>query len=288
VEDQAFEGEFSLLDVAVVIAENWLLLILVPLLAGVIAYGVMSKTLPGIYETEALLAINEREAALVQAAPVLNKAMAESSYLKGYSGLLSEARRELLRNNLTVEKDTSSGYYRLRLRGQDPVKAEELLGSIIEVLISSSVPNPVELARINREIEQASASLEELESGLAKVNSITISTDEVSGSDLGDFGASIVSLVSSIEQRRAELFRLELAINGTVRPEDVVQPPTQSVANSRSLLLPVVAVVLGVGFLLLILAFVREGIRNASSDPAQIAKVNRIRRAFWLKPLVVE
>ncbi|QQR38388.1 GumC domain-containing protein [Devosia rhizoryzae] len=279
------DGEIRLLDIAVVVAENWLLLILVPLLAGVISFGVISTTTPRVYETEALLAIDEREAALVRAAPVLDKAIADSSSFAGYTGSLSEARRELLQNSLTVSKEADSEFYRLRVRGYDPLNAEELLGAIIDALISNSVPDSVQLDRINREIEQASASLEELETGLAKVNSILANTDEVIGISNGELGASIVAIVSSIEHRRAELFRLELAINGTVQPEDVVQPPTEPVATSRGLLLPVLAVVLGVGFFLLILAFLREGLRKASADPAQVAKVNRIRSAFWLKPL---
>jgi uncharacterized protein involved in exopolysaccharide biosynthesis len=270
VEDHTEHDEISLLDIAVVIAENWLLLILVPLLAGAIAYGVISWRTTEVYETEALLAIDEREAALVQSAPVLDKVMLESE-------------------TLTVTKDADSGFYRLRVRGEDPRKAEELLSSIIDALITGSVPNPVELARINREIEQASASLEELENGLANVNAILAATDEMSGTSAGELGAAVVSLVSNIEQRRAELYRLELAKEGSVRPEDVLQPPTSSVSvGSRGTLMPVVAVVLGTGFLLLIFAFVREGFRKASNDPAKIGQVNRIRRAFWLKPIAVE
>ena len=79
MEERVVDDEISLLDIAVVIAENWFLLIIAPLLAGAIAYGAISATTPGVYETEALLAINEREAALVQAAPVLDKAMLENS-----------------------------------------------------------------------------------------------------------------------------------------------------------------------------------------------------------------
>lgn len=285
MDDRGLDDEISLLDIAVVVAENWLLLIIVPLLAGAVAYGVISATNHGVYETEAILSIDQREAALALAAPVLDKAMLESSYLQGYSGSLSQARRLLLEDSFTVKKDTNSEFYRLSVRDEDPQKAEELLDAIIDALVVTSAPNQVELARINRSIEQASASLQELESGLTNINAILARTDDGAAVGGGELGAAVVSLVSSIEQRRAELDRLELAKEGSVRPEDVVQPPTQALVNSRGLLMPVAATVLGVGFVLLILAFIREGFRNAGNDPSRLAQVNRIRRAFWLKPL---
>ncbi|UYO40501.1 hypothetical protein KQX62_04100 [Rhodopseudomonas palustris] len=286
MEDHALEGGTSPLDIAVVVAENWLLLILVPLLAGVIVFGVISATTPNVYETEAILAIDEREAALVQTSPVLDKAMAGSPSFAGLPGTSSGARGESLARHLTVAKEATSDWYRLRLRGDNATHLKEVLYSIIQALISSSVPSPVEIARINQEIEQTAASLEGLERALRNVDRILASKDATVDHAGGEFAASVVSLISGIERRRSKLFDLELAKQGSVRSEDVIQPPTQSrMSNSRSSLLPALAVMLGVGLFLLILVFIRDGLRRASNDPEQVTKVNRIRRAFWLRLL---
>jgi capsular polysaccharide biosynthesis protein len=286
MEEHVADDEISLLDIAVVVAENWLLLVVAPIVAGVLAYAALNAATPRVYESVALLNIDAREAAMAQTAPVLNRAMLESSHLEGYSGSLTQARRTLVDDNFSISKDANSEFYRLTVRGDDPDKAQELLQTIIDVLISSSIPNAFELGRLNQQIEQATASLEELENSLANINRISNSIDGASGISGGELGASIVSLIASIEERRNEVFRLETEREGSVRAEDVMQPPTHpDEPLSRGIITPVVAVVLGVGFLLLVFAFVREGIRNASNDPSQIEKVNRMRRAFWLKPI---
>tara|TARA_R100000365_G_C2746422_1_gene75718 strand:+ start:2414 stop:2572 length:159 start_codon:yes stop_codon:yes gene_type:complete len=46
--------------------------------------------------------------------------------------------------------------------------------------------------------------------------------------------------------------------------------------------------VLGTGFLLLMLVFIRAGLVNAYQDPGSMQKINRIRRAFGIKPKRVE
>lgn len=280
--------EISLLDIAVVIAENWLLLVLAPLIAGAIAFGVLYSMTPRLYDSEALLRIDANEAAFLQSARVLNGALVGSSYLEEYEGSLSRARQELVSESLNVSAEPDTNLYRVRITVDSAEGASDLLQRIIASLIENSAPTSSESRLLEIQLQQAQSSIRQLESSLERLNQLSQSSLDqgASSSSSGDIGQSIVTLVTSIEQRYSDVFRLQEQLAGTVSTQDVIQEPTTPDSpRPRGLLTRVILVVLGVGFVALIAAFIRSGLQAASHDARQIDKVNRIRRAFWLKPV---
>lgn len=279
--------EISLLDIAVVIAENWLVLVFAPLIAGAIAFVVLTTITPRLYDSEALLRIDANEAAFLRSARVLNGALVGSSYLEGYEGSLSRARQQLVSDSLNVSAEPDTDMYRVRVTVDSAEGAPDLLRRIIASLIENSAPTSSQARLLEIQLERAQSSIGQLESSLERLNQLSQSgLDQGTGSSSGDLGQSIVTLVTSIEQRYSQVFRLEEQLAGTVSAQDVIQEPTvPDSPRSRGLLTRIILVVLGVGFVALIAAFIKSGLQAASHDARQIDKVNRIRRAFWLRPV---
>lgn len=281
--------EISLLDIAVVIAENWIVLVLAPLLAGAIAFGVLSVTTPRIYDSEALLRMDATDAALLRSARVLNPAILNSTYLDGYAGSLSRARQQLMGNILEVEPQGDTGLYRIRVSYGTPEEAQDLLSRIINFLIENSTPTSTEAELLDIRLQQARAAIVQLEESLARLNRLAEELENGSSPNsttLGELGQSIVTLVDNIERRHSEVFQMEEALQGSVSIQDVVQEPTTPDSpRPQGLLVRAILLAIGVGFVTLIAVFVREGLRSGGRNAGQINKINRIRRAFWLKPI---
>ena len=282
--------EIGLLDIAVILAENWLLIMLTPLLAGLVAFGTLWFATPRIYDSEALLRINATDAAMLRSARVLNPAMIGSTYLQDYDGSLSSARQELISSVMSINAESGTDMYRVRISVDNAEDAHDLLQRIINSLIKNSTPTTSQAKLIEIRLEQARAATIELESNLERLNDLFSAIAAQGGSTttttLGDIGQSTVTLVNNIEQRHAQIFQFEEQLAGTVSAQDVVQEATMPDGpRSRGLVSLVLLAVVGAGLLAMIIAFVKSGIEAASRNPHQIDKVNRIRRAFWLKPL---
>jgi capsular polysaccharide biosynthesis protein len=279
----SLSDEISVLDLFVVIAENWVLLVIGPLLAGIITYGALAIGGRQSYEATALLNIDAREAGLLQSASVLDGALRNSAFLVEHRGEINTVRRDFQTENLRVSKDNESGFYSVSVKAEDPDHAVEMVELIIDGLIARSVPSKNEQERLQTRIQNIERSVDILESSLAKT---LVSSDVTNGTSNGgrDYGEVIVAILGNLEQRRQDLDRLAWELRGSVLPDDVIQPPAISSVAPKSKMTVVVAVTLGVGFVLLLLAFVREGLRKATNDAGRHEQINRIRRAFWLAP----
>lgn len=291
METETANDEISLLDIAVVLAENWLLLVIVPILAALVAFGVLWSLTPRSYDSEALVRLNADDAALLTSARILNPAILNSSYIEDYEGALSRARQALVQEDLTITPQEGTDLYRLQISGRTPDGARQLLQSILNSLIENSTPTASQRNLLELEQQLAEASVSELQSTLDRLNRIADgveSGDSGSAATLGEIGQSIVTILTNIETRRSDMLRIEEALEGSISEEDVIQTPTEpDNAESRGLIVRAILVGLGVGFLMLIVAFIRSGFKAASQSRDQVDKVNRIRRAFWLKPISI-
>lgn len=288
-ESETINDEISLLDIAVVLAENWLLLLIVPLIAAFLAVAALWTLTPRQYDSEALVRLNANDAALLTSARILNPAILNSNYIDGYEGTLSRARQDLIANDLTITPQEDTDLHRITIRGRTPEGAQQLLRAILNSLVENSTPTPSRRALLELELQLAEASVAELNSTLERLNRIADGVEtggSSSAATLGELGQSIVAILSNIETRRAEMLQIQEALEGSVSADDIIQTPTiPDTAQSRGIVMQAVLVGLGVGFLMLIVAFIRSGFKAASRSPDQLDKVNRIRRAFWLRPI---
>lgn len=288
-ETETVNDEISLLDIAVVLAENWLLIIVTPLVAALLTFAILWTVTPPQYNSEALVRLNVEDASLLTSARILNPAILNSSYIEGYAGTLSRARQDLVENDLTITAQEGTGLYRLAVRGKTPEAAQGLLRAILNSLIENSTPTASRRALLELELQLAEASVTELNATLERLNRIADGTETGgvgSAATLGEIGQSIVALLTNIETRRSDMLRIQEALEGSVSADDIIQPPTiPDSSESRGLLIRALLAAIGVGFIMLIVAFIRSGLRAASQSPDQVGKINRIRQAFWLKPI---
>lgn len=281
--------EGGLLNFAVVIAENWVLIVIVPLVVGIVTYIGLVLTTPALYQSEAVLQISANEAAMLSSDSVLDDAIAASTDIAEYGGSTSRA-RQVLRDRLHLTKVEGTDFYQLTLLAEaSPDDVQRILKAIIDSAIENSTPTDSGRQRLEAREQQVEISLEELQESLRRINQFADkslqSGEGTSAINLGEYGNSAVSILSNIESRRAELLNIQTTLIGSISADDVIQQPTLPTSQQLGgLLNRVMFAVIAIGLFMLVLGLVRDGFRQASANPRMIDRVNRVRRAFWLKP----
>lgn len=274
------DGEISLIDLLVTVAESWKLLVILPVLVGAVAFLGLWFGEGREYRSVALLRISTGQAAMLQTARVLDVPLRENGWIERYGPTLSSARENLL-SRLTLSPVDGANFYRVSLIDETPEHAQRTLNSIINSLIVNSVPTEEDRQLAEMQLEGHRSALVELESHIEKIGR---TYENGSAIALGEIGHSVVALLADIDKRRQAIAALELSLVSSVKQADILQWP--SLADRpmpRNIASKVILFGFGAGFLTLIFVFVRQGLRNAAENPAESKKIARIRRAFWLK-----
>lgn len=130
----AEDDEISLLDILVVLAESWKLLVFGPLLAGALSF-----LWPKTFESVAILRISEEEAALVHSAPVLDPLVAKFDLLQDAGGVQGDA-REALKKRLVITADKKTKLTTLTVKAATPEAAQALAKDAISLLFAELLP----------------------------------------------------------------------------------------------------------------------------------------------------
>ncbi|UYQ72576.1 hypothetical protein OF122_01950 [Pelagibacterium flavum] len=265
------DDEISLLDLGVTIAENWLLLVLVPLALGVAAFTFLSL---GGHHYRASITVPfaaDEIAALWEGSEDNQLAVPNVGLADGVSdGVVIVARGDGQASTLSLVGDAPE-----ELR-----TALDEIGDIITEAANAGVIAPSQ-ARTAERIDEVRASIALRSQVIADLEADLGGNDEVEGSD---YALGALALAQMLEGRAADRARLQ-ALNdemaATEMPIDGAEVSVESLG--RSPLLMAILVVLGSGFFLLILVFVRQGLKGASQDPAAREKIERIRNSLLLR-----
>ncbi|HWJ88267.1 MAG TPA: hypothetical protein VNS12_09370 [Pelagibacterium sp.] len=257
-QDERIEnGEISLLDLLVIIAEHWLVLVVVPLLIGVLAFGMVSMQ-PHSYRSEAVLTL--------PAAVISPLGDTEPG--------------------LSITQDTNTGTTQLVLAGPDPDVTMRLTAIIsgIELAIEAG-----ELPDARGELLDQIAVLDQsmaLRDGIiARITTALSDLERASPFDTQAYAAASSALEELLTGRQdAQVLAAELRNELAAIPtEIVVSAPTNASLVGRSPLLMALLATLGAGFVLLIAVFMRAGFRNAAQDEDGQEKLDRIKNALLLR-----
>lgn len=123
-ESRVAEDEISLLDVLVIIAEHWLLLLLVPLLAGLAAFGFMSQQ-PETWRSSAVIGLPQAEVSRYLQAIFDD----ETDAFAGVGVPAAEIEREL-----TISQGSTAELTRIDLSLAAPRKVEQALETVLAQL----------------------------------------------------------------------------------------------------------------------------------------------------------
>ena len=262
------DAEISLLDILVILAESWRLLVFGPLVVGVAA-GVLSFLQPNTYESLAIARLTEEEAALFHVAPVLDPLADKFGYLDRADGFREDA-RNAVKNDLTFMVDKKTKLVTVVAKGRTPEVAQALGRAAFEALFVELVPKGQEKEAIQQEI---AINNQIIADGILYVDRTankqnTANTANTAKSQIANLKLNNLELSLKLQAKGDEVFAQEPSL------------PHRKISPKRSILVLLAA--LASGFALLIFVFVREAWQNVSANIKTAEKVAKIKRSIRL------
>ncbi len=259
--------EINLLELLVVIAENLKLLILGPLIAAAIAWGIASYQISPVYESISVIIAPQRSnpqviARLAQSADTL---AAVSKAL----GIPANASAAVGRQDNLITLTTYSA----------TAEQAQALNNAIWVQVFAQTQQPTDKA------QQLQTRLKILQESLAASSTLEQATAKQLAS--GQITEATARLYSDIQNATAQRIRdiadLEAELSG-LSSNNLIQQATLSTAPSKPKKTLITAVTfLATGMALLIFVFTRQAMRNASQNPEQAETLRRLRAALGMK-----
>lgn len=294
--ETAEADEVGLLDLLVLVAEHWKLLVAGSLLAGALAAG-LAHFAPKTYVSEAILALPalppagqhtsslggkvqtaQQAAALMVAPQVLDPVVQQFKLAEGVPA--GDARKQL-KSQIKAEVDRD-GLLRLEVGLSSPAQAQAVANAIIDQWMASTVPTEQERAELERTLKLAESSLTATQQMVARL--ATENTDNLAKPlTRGEAGVSIVAIGELQSRYLEQVLETSRQLRGYTR--DVVkQPPTlPSIPESANKGLIGVLTALATAMLLILWIFVVQAWRSAAQDPRAAPKLLRLRSALGLK-----
>jgi len=288
------EDEISLLDILVVLAENFWLLVLAPLAVGAIAFGIVSF-LPKTYESTAVLEPvttldNSDTARSVGGATMvarLNSPEVRVPSAKSQAWIRDRrlGPRELqsfLQDAVSVRSDRQSGLVTVTTHGPSAAEAQSFLQALLEGYASIASPQGPERELILQRLKISRSALSVIDPAIAAFMKINEETGEVS-SNLATLPAARPALADLVAQRafyENTIQDLEKRLSIGMQ-YIVLQAPTleDKPVKPKRLQLTAIAVILS-GLVLTVFVFIRAALRAAAQDPEGAPKITRIRQGI--------
>ena len=285
-ERTAPDDEIDLLDLLVTVAENIKLLILGPLLAGVLAFGVVS-VLPATYESSFTLQGQKKVGPADK--PVDLFTPAQVNQLVTSPAFLADAAKALQSSGqgdwaallqsgaVSSQVPRNTTHVQVTVKTQDPQAAQAVAQALLKASLVNSYVTGEAKAKIEAELQKDQQSLDQARTMETRLSQNLNDKDGMPDLKLlqtyQSWIGTVGSIVGRIEANQNRLLGLEDA--------DVVAQPGLASASTSPKLKPVLAIsVLATGFALLLFVFVRQALRNAGKNPESAAKLARIRQAL--------
>lgn len=271
--------EVSLIDLLLVLATNWKLLVAAPLLVGLCTLAI-SFSLPQTYISQSILRLptvnpNQQnsealsitptpaQAAAMMTSPIVLDPVIETLDLS-QGKVIQDARTELAdKIKAAVGKDT---LLRLDVEGASPAEAQKTADAIIDSWLKSTTPGEQEQADLAARLANAQKSLEGVNRLLERLTSEG-STTLNQPLTRGEAGTSLVAMGELQNLYLGDVLAIPRAIKGLSR-DVVLQPPTlpsKAIAPKKGLMAVVATLATGVALILFV--FVRASWRKAGTDP---------------------
>lgn len=268
--------QMDFLDILVTLAENFKLLIFVPLLAGFLALS-LSFALPKTFESIAILNADPTIASLMTTATVLDPVAEELGLSDADT---NEDARRRLREQIKVAVGRNEKLLTLTVSAHTPQQAQMIAEAVLQKTYVQSRPKARELMRLETQLKDAQARIKSAEDAAGTLLKRIESNSSGSGIESARGYAELLNVAAAAQN---QVSTLETKIEG-VTDAQLVQTPTlpQKASKPKKTLLAI-GTMLATGLGLLFFVFVREALRNTAQDLVSSGKMARIRRAVALR-----
>jgi uncharacterized protein involved in exopolysaccharide biosynthesis len=277
------EAEISLIDLLVTLADSVKLLILGPLAAGLTALAI-AFALPQTFESVAIFPGDQATVSVMTSTAVLDPVIVSLGLNKDET--LQDARLALLRRvKSAVGRDK---LLTLTVSDSSPQQAQATAQMLLNATFEQLRPKGSIKARIERQLVEAQLRLKNSQfaaAGFLVMLERSYGADGLSKAGGTELPRSYAELLGTAGAAQVQVLGLEAQLEGMTDSQLVQAPtlPEKAVSPKKGLI--AVGATLASGFFLLLLVFVRNGLRSAETDPASAVKLARIRRALsWRNP----
>jgi uncharacterized protein involved in exopolysaccharide biosynthesis len=271
------DDEISLLDLLQTIVDNLRLLIIGPLVAGLLAYGV-ALVIPKTYESTAILKSEQNLAGQMLTASVLDPIAAKLGYTPKME---ADDARDKLRKEIKASYNAKDKLVTLTAQATSPQAAQALANDVLEQVYVQTQPRDSAKQSLQKQLTQLQAREKELTQS-AKI--LERRLEQATGNGVSEVAQGYAQLIGVIEKTQENQIKLEKELKG-IDSSDLIQSPTlptKKVAPKRSLI--AIIATLAAGFALLLFVFIRQAFRNASQNEESAPKINAL-QASWRKAL---
>ncbi|WP_205853042.1 hypothetical protein [Polaromonas sp. AER18D-145] len=266
-----------MLDLLMVAAGNLKLLVLGPIIAGLLAWGVASS-MPKTFISYATIALPDRDllvmpptafavvstptpqrvAVMIRSPRVLDLALISLTPLNGPA---LEAQRVALASKLQVEA-AGDGTIRLSVSAESAEQAQKTAKAIVDAWLTTTVPRKRDRADLESRLLEVRSSLRALRLLISHINSTREFGDSSPRLDVEERSALISSLNELQARRRDDITIIERALDG-LDSDVVLQAPTLPTQQVKPKVLSIVLLAsVMTGFLLLLFVFMRHAWRS--------------------------
>jgi hypothetical protein len=278
----SLDAEVSLLDLLVTLADNVKLLILGPLAAGLTALGI-AFVLPQKFESVAILQAEPATASLMSTASVLDPTVASLGLDHGQS---VESSRQALRDRVKTAIGRNDKLLTITVSGSTPQQAQATANALLASVEAQSRPTGASKLKLETQLadtkirqQKAIRAGDVLLPVIESINGRKVLPD---GRD-AELVKGYTELLNTVSAAQSQALIIEAQLDGLTDSQLLQAPtlPEKAVSPKKGMI--AVGTTLATGFLLLLLVFVRSGLRSAEADPASAVKLARIRRALSLR-----
>jgi len=273
------EAEISLLDLLVTLADNVKLLILGPLAAGLTALAI-AFALPQTFESVAILQAEPATASLMSTASVLDPTVASLGLKQGQS---VESSRQALRGRIKTAVGRNDKLLTITVSGTTPQQAQATANALLAATYAQSRPTGAMKARLETQLTDSKTRLQNAQTAGDKVLAVfdkSYVAENLLKSGVADLPRDYAGLLNAVSEAQTQVRLVDALLEGLTDSQLLQAPtlPEKAVSPKKGMI--AVGATLATGFFLLLLVFIRNGLKSADADPASAVKLAGIRRAL--------
>lgn len=271
------DDEISLLDLLQTIVDNLRLLVIGPLVAGLLAYGV-ALVIPKTYESTAILKSEQNLAGQMLTASVLDPIAAKLGYTPKME---ADDARDKLQKEIKASYNVKDKLVTLITQGTSPQAAQALANDVLVQVYVQTQPRDSAQQRLQKQLTQLQTREKELTQS-AKI--LERRLEQGAGNGASEVAQGYAQLIGVIEKTQENQIKVEKELKG-IDSSDLIQSPTLPTKKiaPKGGLIAIIATLMA-GFALLLFVFIRQALHNASQDEGSAPKINAL-QASWRKAL---